>query len=178
MPDLIKHETLISFLFARVRATGVWESARGLYKYARRALLFTRILRYLRITLAIIEASAVLLLFAAVLAVLIPVFLLFGSILAAADFIVGKRILKSEALALELSKKRIYVIGQAGVFGEGLARSLADADSAVFVITAAPKKRFLAAKASDGVYYIRHSFFFRLKRQKLSKLSDKTVYLL
>ncbi len=178
MPDLLKHKTLTTYLIAKLRSTSFWNAVDRLLKYTRRFLFLTRVLRYIRIAVTIIETSTVLILFTALLIAFIPIFAVLLIMLTVAEIIIGTRILKSEELRLALARERIYIISDVGKFGEDFARALTDNDGTVFILSASLKRRFISLTKSNGVYYIRHAFFFRLKRRHLSALSHKTVYLL
>lgn len=178
MPEIVKYKTFVTYLFARLRSTSIWSLADRAVKYTRRFLLVGRILKYISIAFAIIETSAVLLLAAAALAVIIPIAFVALTGVYIADLVIGARILRSSQLRDFLSRERIYVISQAGDFGEGFARELLQSGAAVFVITAAPSRKFISARLDDGVYYVRHAFFFRLKRRMLAKREDRLTYLL
>ncbi len=178
MPDITKYNTLITYLTARLQKTTLYSTFDRIVKYGRRFLFITRIFRYIGIAAAIIETSAVLILTAAVTLVLIPIILIVLTGFFIADIIIGRRILKSRELAKYLTRERIYVILDAGSFGKGYANELAADGAAVFSVTADPKEQFVSAKKRDGVYYIRHAFFFRLKRKRLNQMKDKLIYLL
>ena len=178
MPDLLKYKTFISYLAAKIRSTGFWSAADRTFKYARRFLFFTRIFRYIRITVSIIEASAALIALTALIIALVPIALLFLIGFTIAELVIGNRILRSELLRQALDHKSIYIISQAGYFGKGFAKELSESGSAVFIITSALDGKFISLTERDGVYYIRHAFFFRLKRKKLTKLNEKITYLL
>ncbi len=178
MPELISCKTLITYLYSKMRKSSAYGVFERVSKVARRFTLVTRILTYTRVAVTVIETSAVLILFAAMTVALIPLILIILAALAALDYFIGKRILKGEALENALARERVYIISGIGVFGEGFARELADSGAAVFVITASPTRRFICAAELNGVWYIRHAFYFRLKRRKLSQISDKTVYLI
>ena len=178
MPEILKYKTFVTYLVARLRSTSVWSLADRVIKYTRRFLLVGRILKYISIAFAIIETSTVLLLAVTVAAVIIPIAVVALTAVYIADLVVGARILRSRQLREYLSRERICVMAQAGDFGEGFARELSDGGEAVFVITAAPKRRFISAKMESGVCYVRHAFFFRLKRRMLVKCEDRLTYLL
>ena len=178
MPELIKCKTLITYIIEKIRATSLYAAADKALRYARRFMLVTRILGYIRIAAAIIETSALLILLAAVIVVLIPLILIALAVFAAADFLIGRRLLHSSELASALKRDRVYVIAETGQFGDGFAGELAGGGAAVFVITASPSEHFICAVRRGGVYYVRHAFFFRLKRRLLMSAADKTVYLM
>ena len=178
MPDITQYNTLIAYLLARLRSTTLYATLDRILKYGRRFLFVSRILKYIGIAAAIIETSAVLILTAAAVIVLIPIMAAILAIFFVSDVIISGRILKSKSLADYLSRERIYVILCAGRFGEDFAKKLANEGAAVFLVTADPKKQFISAKDRDGVYYIRHAFFFRLKRKILKGVKDKLIYLL
>ncbi len=178
MPDLIKSKTFLTYIYARLRQTSVYGIADRVIKYARRTLFIGRIIHMISVIFALIETSAVLLLSVAAVTALLPVAVITLAALYTADIIIGGRILASRELRCDLSRKRIYIISQAGDFGEGFAAELSQAEATVIVITASLKKKFLSAVKIDGVYFVRHAFFFRLKRRMLSKCEDKLIYLL
>lgn len=178
MPELISAKTLLSYIYARLRQTSVYGIADRVIKYARRTLFIGRIIRTISVIFALVETSAVVLLSAAAIAVLLPITVVALAALYTADTIIGGRTLASRELRCDLSRERIYVISQAGGFGEGLAAELSRSGAAVFVITASLKKKFVSAQKTDGVYYVRHAFFFRLKRRMLTRHKDKLIYLL
>ncbi len=178
MPELISCKTLITYVYSKMRKSSLYGIFERLSRLARRFTLVARIFSYIRITVTVIETSAVLILFAAVLALLIPLIIIILAVLAVSDYFIGRRILKSERLAKVLARERVYIISEAGDFGEGFARELTKSGAAVFVISASPSRRFISAQNEGGVYYIRHAFYFRLKRRKLSDISHKTVYLI
>jgi len=178
MPDLIEHKYLVTFLIKRVREHSLFSAAKRAITYSRRFFLIGRIIKYLGIAVAVIEASAALIFITAVTLVLIPIILLAIVGFTVSDRIIGTHILASVAFAKYLERDRIYVISEAGTFGEGFAKELAEAGAAVFVITGDPSRRFICARMQNGVFYIRHAFYFRLKRKRLSALSHKLTYLL
>lgn len=178
MPELVKSKTFIAYIIAKLRSTSVWSLADRIIKYARRFMLVGRILRYISIAFTVIETSAVLILSAAVIAVLLPIMFIALVSFYIAEIIIGGRIMRSREMCGMLSRKQIYIISQAGDFGEGLAVELSRGGAAVFVITASLNKRFISAEQINGVYYIRHAFFFRLKRRMLEKNADKLIYLM
>ena len=178
MPDLLKYKSYISYVAAKIRTTSIWNAADRTFKYTRRFLFFTRIFRYIKTAINIIETSAALVVLAALIIVLIPIALLFLIGFAIADFIIGTRILKGEVLRRALGRDSVYIISEAGNFGEGFARELSEKGASVFIITAAWNHKFISLTESGGIYYIRHAFFFRLKRKKLTELNKKITYLL
>ncbi len=178
MPDLLKYKTFIGYAAAKIRSTSLWNTADRTFKYARRFLFFTRIFRYIRTAISIIEASAALIVFAALVIVFIPITLLFLVVFAIADLIIGTRLLKGGALRSALGRDSVYIISEAGNFGEGFARELSKKGAAVFILTSSLRYKFISLTERDGIYYIRHAFFFRLKRKKLDKLNENITYLL
>lgn len=178
MPELISCKTLITYVYSKIRKSSAYSIFERVSKVMRRFTLVTRILTYIRIAVTVIEASAVLILFAAILITLIPLILITLAAFAVLDFFIGRRILRGNRLKEALTCERVYIISEAGYFGEGLARELADGGAAVFVISASPSRRFICASSRGGVWYIRHAFYFRLKRKKLSEISSKVVYLI
>ena len=177
MPELYNYKSLVPFLLATIRKTSVYSLVSKALKYTRRFMLLTRIFTYIRITVSIIEASAVLILFTAILLAVFPLILLTFIGFLIADTVNSRRILKCDDLSDTLAKKRVYVICTAGNFGENFAHELSEG-AAVFILTASPQKRFITAKKERGVWYIRHTFYFKLKRKKLSKINSKIVYLM
>ncbi len=178
MPELIRCKTFITYIIARIRKSTAYGVFDKMSRVLRRFTLVARILRYIHIAFTVIEASAVLILFAAVLLALIPIVLIILAVLAVIDFFIGRRIMKSKGLADMLTRERVYIISETGGFGEAYARELALGGAAVFVITSRFDKRFICVCAQDGIYYIRHAFYFRLKRKRLKDISHKTVYLI
>lgn len=178
MPELIRCKTFITYIIAKIRKSSAYGVFDKISRVLRRFTLAARILRYIHIAFTIIEASAVLILFAAIFLALIPIVLITFAVLAILDFFVGRRVLKSKGLADALDRERVYIISEVSQFGEGYARELVRGGAAVFVITSRLDKRFISAREADGVYYIRHAFYFRLKRKKLKNISHKTVYLI
>lgn len=178
MPELISCKTLITYVYSKIRKSSLYGIFERVSKVARRFTLVTRILSCIRIAVTVIEASAVLILLAAALIALIPLILIILAALAVLDHFIGRRILKGERLEKALACERVYIISDAGRFGEGFARELSENGAAVFVICASVQRHFICASIRDGVWYIRHSFYFRLKRRKLSDISHKIVYLI
>lgn len=178
MPELIRCKTFITYIIAKIRKSTTYGMFDKMSRVFRRFTLAARILRYIHIAFTIIETSTVLILFAAVFLVLIPIAFAIFAVLAVLDLFIGTRILKSEELADMLMRERVYIISGVGTFGEGYARELAKGGAAVFVITPSFDKRFVCAREVGGVYYVRHAFYFRFKRKKLKDISDKTVYLI
>ena len=178
MPELISCKTLLTYVYSKMRKSSAYSIFERVSKVARRFTLVARILGYIRIAFTVIEASAVLILFATVLIAIIPLILIVLAAFALLDYFIGGRILESGKLEKTLSCERVYIISEAGGFGEGLAHELAQSGAAVFVVCASLAKGFVCAEERDGVWYIRHAFYFRLKGRKLSKISEKTVYLI
>ncbi len=178
MPELIKYKTFLTYLFAKMRKTSLWSIADRIIKYSRRFLFIGRIFKYISIAFAIIETSAVLILSAALLALVIPI--LFVAIVSfyIADLIIGRRIMSDANLRGALKRDKILIFSGAGSFGESFAEELSKNGAAVFIITASPSRRFISAKYENGVFYVRHAFFFRLKRRMFKGLGDKLIYLL
>ena len=178
MPDLLKYKTFISYAAAKIRSTSIWNTADRTFKYTRRFLFLTRIFRYIRTAVNIIEASAALIAVTALVIVLVPITIFFLIGFAIADFIIGTRILRGETLQKALGCDSIYIISKAGNFGESFARELSKDGATVFIITSALDRKFISLTESGGIYYIRHAFFFRLKRKKFTELNEKITYLL
>ena len=176
--DLIEKPTLFRYLAARIRKTPLYLIARRAAAWPRRFLFLTRLFRYLTITLAVIESSVILMLAAAVVMALLPPALLIAAGILAADFFASRRILASGAMDAALARERIYILARAGRFGDGFARELAASGAAVLVLTADPRRRFLGAAEQHGVWYLRHTFFFRLKRRKLAACMPRIRWLL
>ncbi|MBO5218278.1 MAG: hypothetical protein J6C52_02535 [Clostridia bacterium] len=176
--DLIEKRTLVGYLAARIRRTPLWQITGKAAAWSRRFLFLTRIFRYLTITLAVIESSVILMLAAAVFLALIPPTLILAAGILAADAILSRRILASGALDAALSRERIYILARTGRFGDGFARELAASGAAVFVLTADPCRRFLGARQYHGVWYLRHTFFFRLKRRRLASVQSRICWIL
>lgn len=178
MPDFIKSNYLLTFLVGAVRKNTFVGVARRAFAHFRRFFLIGRIIRYIRIAASVIEASAALIFITAVILALIPPTLLALAGFAIADRVIGTRALRSRELAAYLTRDRIVIMDGAAAFGEGFAAELARSGTAVFIVTADPSRRFVSAVRKNGVYYIRHAFYFRLKRKFLSKHSDRITYLL
>ncbi|MBE6612525.1 MAG: hypothetical protein E7632_08530 [Ruminococcaceae bacterium] len=176
--DLLAKNTFSSYLWASIRKTSLYAAADRIATLTRRFLFLTRIFHYITIAVTIIETSAVLILIAAALVVLVPLALLLLLILTAADFFIGRRMLMCGELDDTLSKEKIAVIAGVGRYGEGMAQSLAASGYGVIVITADIRRRFFTARCMDGVWYVRHAFFFRLKRTRLSRMPERMIYLL
>ncbi len=177
MPEPYTYKSFVSYLIAAIRKTSVFSIAGKVLKYTRRFMFFSRIFTYIRIAVSIIEASAVLILFAAVILALLPIVTIIFIGFIIADGVNSKRILNSDELSDTLKKDRVYIICGAGDFGEGFARELSE-NAAVFILTASPKKRFITALNDGGVWYMRHSFYFKLKRKKLFQINSKVTYLI
>ncbi len=178
MPELIKYKTFLAYLLAKLRKTSLWSIADRVIKYSRRFLFIGRIFRYISIAFAIIETSAVLIVSAALIALVIPVLFVALVSFYIADLIIGKRIMSSDNLRDALKRDKILIFSDAGSFGEGFAEELSKNGAAVFIITASPARKFISAKQENGVFYVRHAFFFRLKRRMLKGLDHKLIYLL
>ncbi len=177
MPELYNYKNLTSFLLAALRQTSVYSLVGKALKYTRRFMFFTRIFTYIRITVSVIEASAVLILLAAIILVMLPLVLIVFIGFFIADLLNSRRIFKSDMLEVMLQKERVYIICTAGNFGEEFAHELSK-NAAVFILTASLKRRFVTALCEGDVWYIRHSFYFKLKRKKLSKINSKIIYLM
>lgn len=178
MPDLTKYNSLIAYLIAKLRSTTAYSAFDRALKYTRRFLWISRIIRYIGIAATVIETSAVLVVTAALFIVLIPLLALTSAVFLSADIIIGTRLIKSPKLDEYLSRKEIIIFSHAGSFGSGYAKELAEEGSAVFVVEADLSGKFICMKKENGVYYVRHAFFFRLKRKRLNKLKHKLTYLL
>lgn len=178
MPDFIKSKYFLSFLFKRIRGTAFYVTVQRAITYSRRFFLIGRIIRYIGIAVTVIETSAALIFLSALTLALIPVAVILLLFFFISDLVIGSRLLKSDEVCEYLGRKRIFVISEAGNFGKGLAKELAENGSAVLVVTWDPSMRFISGKMQDGVFYIRHAFYFRLKRKRLSSLSDRLVFLL
>ena len=177
MPELYNYDNLASFLLAALRKTSAYSIWNKAIKYTRRFMFFTRIFTYIRIAVSTIEASAVLILFAAITVVLLPLVLIVLIGFFIADTVNSRHILRSNELDVMLKKKRVYIICGAGKFGEAFARELSK-NAAVFILTASTKKHFISASVNDGVWYIRHAFYFKLKRKRLPEINAKITYLM
>lgn len=178
MPDLIERKYLITFLINRIREHSLFGALSRAVTYSRRFFLIGRIVKYVGIAVTVIEASTALIFITAVTLMLIPLFLVTLVGFAVSDRIIGSRILAGATLKKYLERKCIFVISDAGAFGEGYAAELCNKGAAVFVITGDPSRRFICARMQNGVFYIRHAFFFRLKRKKLEAVGHKLIYLL
>ncbi len=178
LPALIEKKTFAAYLYASLRKTTLYDMLNRTLKLTGRFLFLTRLVGYIYTAIRIIEASAILILLSALLFAVIPLVLITLSVLATVDYILGSRFLRSPELSHALSRDKIYVISRASGFGEGFARELYKSGAAVFVTTGDLKKRFVTVKEESGVFYIRHAFFFRLKRRRFSKEPSKMRYLL
>lgn len=178
MPDFIKSNYFFSFLVRLIRKNSFYGAVRRAYSHLKKFFLIGRIVRYLRIAVSIIEASAALIFISAAVLALIPLLLLSLIGFAVADRVIGSKIIRSREFNDYLQRHSIIIICGAAAFGEGFAAELARSGTAVFIVTADPSRRFVSAVRKNGVYYIRHAFYFRLKRKFLSKHSDRITYLL
>ena len=178
MPDFIKSNYLVTFLAGVIRRNTFVGAVRRALSHFRRFFLIGRIIRYLRIAVTVIEASAALIFITAAVLALIPLFILALLCFAIADRVIGTRALQSRELGAYLERDRVVIMHDAAEFGDGFAAELARSGAAVFIVTADPSRRFVSVYRKNGVYYLRHAFYFRLKRKCLSKHSDKLIYLL
>lgn len=178
MPDFISTDYYITFILRYIRKTTLFNAVKRAADKLRRFFLVGRIIKYAGIAVSVIEASAALVFVTALILAAIPIALIAVIIFAAADRIIGSRLLSDLRLSEYLSRKQVIVIREAGSFGEGFARELAQGGAAVFVITGDPSRRFICAREINGVYYLRHAFYFRLKRKRFNNMAEKLSYLL
>ena len=109
MPELIKHKTFLAYLLAKLRKTSFWNIADRIIKYSRRFLFIGRIFRYISIAFAIIETSAVLIISAALIALVIPILFVALVSFYIADLIIGRRIMSGADLRFALKRDRIMI---------------------------------------------------------------------
>ncbi len=178
MPDFIKSNYFLPFLLGRFRGTSFFAVCKNIAGRLRRVFLIGRILRYIGIAVSVISASATLIAATAFFLLLIPLLALFATAAFLADRAVGSRIIKSRRLCEYLKRERIFVFAEAGGFGCGFAEAMATDGAAVFVVTQSPSRPFISAEFKNGVYYLRHPFYFRLKRRYLKHMQEKITYLL
>ncbi len=175
--DLLEQRTFIGYLLSCLRQTSIFALYSHISAYLRRFLFVTRIARWASIAFRVIESSVILIFLCSILLCLLPIVIVILVIAAICDYFGGKRILSSQALLSAMERERIYCITHAGTFGEGFAAELAKSGT-VFVITADLRRPFFCARQEDGVFYIRHAFFFKLKRKYFCKMNDKMRWLL
>ncbi|MBQ8510846.1 MAG: hypothetical protein IJ493_13175 [Clostridia bacterium] len=165
LPTILTKHSYITYLYDRLRATSLWSATERIAAYSRRFLFITRLLKWIAAAVAVIETSAMLLTAAALLLILLPALLAVAGGLALAAYIDGNRKLHSLTLG-----DRVIVFFAEGGIRLGL-------DGCVFVVTDSLRHRFLTMQQRDGVYYIRRSFFIRLRKRYFDKMPQRMIYI-
>ena len=178
MPDFLKYNTFVSYLLAFLRSTSLYAMASRVMKYAKRFWFVTRIIKYVSVAAAIIETSAFLVAFAAVLTVTVPILVVLLTAITVADIIISEKLLRCRYFAEYIQDKHICVFLANSGRNDRFPAMLTEKNMAVFIVTADPAKRFISYRYQNGIYYIRHALFFRLKRRRFNKSNNRIIYIL
>ena len=173
-------KTYLGFIVRKAMRGEVWRGIEALYKKIRRFTRISAVFRWIGIAVALLEKSAVLLLFATCFVILLPIVILFA--LAYALTCVSRYIsirpqisnwLKStENLTVFITKERIFSNEQKLFLREALLRFQNTSQRAVIVC----RDRFIAAKwYNENLLAVRCDYYFILKQYYLPKISQKTT---
>ncbi len=155
-----------------LKSTDVWSTAERIFAYSRRSLLAARLIRYGALAIAVIETSAVFLLFTSVLAIVVPVTLIAGLLICFAVMITGNERNK-RLLPLLQGKRIIFIFAPDGYkdknhrYLQRMTQELAQNEEYfVLVISSALRDGFYltAHMERPRIAIIREAYFFKLRR--------------
>ena len=169
-----------------LKSTDVWTTTERIFTYSRRSLLAARILRYTALSVALIETSAVFLLFTSALAIMIPVILLCTILVFISVMIVGKN-QNNRLIPIISDKKIIFIFNSEGYtkrkdgYLAGTVKELAgDGRYFIFLISSSIKHGiFLTARSvCENAMILRETYYFKLMREiRKSNIDDKQIIL-
>lgn len=181
-----EYKGIISYLGDRIRQNGVFSAVSRILKYARRYFFITRIIKYLSFIIAIVETSAIMIILAAILVIVIPIMLILTGIAA----LIGIRKRKEFNVILSPlfdGKRNIMFIyteqgyyNKKSTFLRGMARDFKERGYAVFVVSSNPiHDRFTTAtEIDDGLYIIKLGYFYGIKKRFLKNFdTSKLTYI-
>ncbi len=167
-----RYENYLKYKYNLIKSTDVWNVTGRIFAYSRRSLFIARLFKYASLIIAFIETSAVFLLTATVLLIIIPSALVLALILMIVDTIAGRKY-NDKILSQIKGKKILFLIAQKGYkkergsYFDRLASDYAK-DGRYYVIVISKSLRdglFLTARFNEErLVVIRETYFFRLKR--------------
>ena len=178
--SLEKYENYFKYKYNLFKSTDLWDSTSRVLAYSRRSLFIARLFRYASMIVAFIETSAVLVITASVLLVLLPLTLALAIILIAIDSINAKKS-NSEIYKKIQNKKVLFFVAQNGyranrnTYFDKMVRDFSDNDDyCVIVVSKSLRDGLFITSKSDGkLTIIRETYFFRLRRFLYQKRKNK-----
>lgn len=172
------------YKYNMLKSTDVWTTTERIFTYSRRSLFIARLLRYTALAIALIETSAVFLLFTSALAIIIPVTLACALLIFLTVMIIGDR--QSRILMPMLDGKRIVFIftsdsykKRRSTYLEQTVNELADNGRYfVFVVSSSLKDgMFLTSRSiSKNAHILRETYYFKLMRTiRASDIDTKQI---
>ena len=172
------------YKYNMLKSTDVWTTTERIFTYSRRSLFIARLLRYTALAIALIETSAVFLLFTSALAIIIPVTLACALLIFLTVTLIGDR--QSRILMPMLAGKRIVFIftsdsykKRRSTYLEQTVNELADNGRYfVFVVSSSLKDgMFLASRSiSKNAHILRETYYFKLMRTiRASDIDTKQI---
>jgi len=181
--EYIRPKNYTGFLFIKIMRGGIGKAAIGIYKKIRKYTLISGIIRTVTIAVSLLEKSAVLLLFATVLVLTLPVLLAAFAVyrlICAVKYSVFKKqihewLISGEKIVVFITKERVFSNGDEKLFMRQAANEASLYSYPVIVICADP---IIAAKwYSLNLLAIKTDYFFVLKKKYFQKCDEKITYI-
>ena len=175
-------KTYLGFIFGKLRRGETWSTATSIYKKIRKYTLISAILRTVTIIVSLLEKSALLLLFATSLLLLLPailgIFLIYASVCALKYFLwhktVGAWLKDAEEITVYLSSERVLV-RHAPLFFR-IARAEASEYTHPVIVTCSDP--FASVKwYGINLLTVKPDYYFLLKKMFLGKSKAKITYI-
>lgn len=180
-----KYNNVLSYRFGQIKNNGTWNTIIRITRYARRYIFISRLIRYTSAVIAFIETSAILVIALTVILAALP--FLAVSFLFTVLFSISKQkkynpIIEKET---EEADKIVFIDAPKGFYRKKaaylnrMAETFHTEGYTVFVISHSyVTDRFTTArKAADGIWVIKLSYYFIIKKRFLKGKEDKLTYI-
>lgn len=177
-----KAKTYAGFIFGKIQKGELWRSVVSLYKKIRKYTLISAIIRTAALIVSLLEKSALLLLFATFLLLLLPALLtlalIYASVCGVKYFVWHKKVSEwlknAESITVYLSSEKIF-IKKTPLFLRAAAEEASDYSHPVIVLC---RDNFTSVKwYSLNLLAIKPDYFFILKKMFFSKKISKMTYI-
>lgn len=160
------------YKYNTLKSTDVWTATERIFTYSRRSLFAARLLRYTALAVALIETSAVFLIFTSALAIILPVTLMCAALVFLCVMLIGNK--QSRMLIPMIGKKKIvfiftsesYFSRKNGYFGRTVSEFANDGRYFVFIVSSSLKDGFFLTSRAvfENAHILREAYYFKLMR--------------
>lgn len=178
--DYLRPKTYLGFLIKKITGGWLWRSVKNVYKKIRKYTVISGIIRAIGITVALLEKSAVLLLFTMILLLILPIllcFLIIYSLICVYKYIslhknLREWLLGGQNLTVFITKSKLFS-NESALF---LRNAMHEASALTHPVVVVCTDRFIAAKwVSLNLLAVKTDYFFVLKQFYIPKRGGKTT---